>query len=261
MRTSNPVLTDMIFEREARSASPASNTMTVNGSVLKTGLLLVLLLVAAGFSGIQTWPMFSDPDYPQPGWLVPGLIAASLGALVVAVVTSFVPKLSPFTAPVYAVLEGLLLGWISALFEKKYGGIVIQAVAVTVGVMVVMLVAYISGVIRATKKLRTGILIATGGVCLTYLATFLLGLFGIRVPYIHEAGPIGILFSLFVSGVAAFNLILDFDFIEQGSRRGAPKYMEWYAGFGLLVTLVWLYLEILNLLAKIRNFTGGSRSS
>lgn len=259
MRTSNPVLTDLIFNREASSVSPATNTMTVNGTVVKTGLLLILLLVAAGFSGIETWPMFSDPDYPQPGWLVPSLISASLGALVVAAVTSFVPKWSPLLAPVYAVLEGLLLGWISAVFEKKYGGIVIQAVTVTVGVLIVLLVAYLSRVIRATNKLRTGILVATGGVCLTYLGTFVLGLFGVRIPFIHDAGPIGILFSLFVSGVAAFNLILDFDFIEQGSRRGAPKYMEWYAGFGLLVTLVWLYLEILNLIAKIRSFFGNSR--
>jgi uncharacterized YccA/Bax inhibitor family protein len=259
MRTSNPVLSDQIFAREARSVSPASNTMTVNGAVVKTGLMLILLLVAAGFSGVETWPMFSDPDYPQPGWLIPGLIAASLGALAVAVVTTFVPKWSPFTAPLYAVLEGLLLGWISAFFEKKYGGIVVQAVTVTVGVLVVMLVAYIAGVIRATRKVRAGILIATGGICLTYLATFLLGLFGIRVPYIHDIGLIGILFSLFVSGVAAFNLILDFDFIEEGARRRAPKYMEWYAGFGLLVTLVWLYLEILNLIAKIRSIFGNSR--
>ena len=180
------------------------------------------------------------------------LIAGSIGGFITALVTIFIPRLSPFTAPVYAALEGLVLGAISAVFETMYPGIVIQAVGLSVGVLAVMLFVYGTGIIRATEKFKIGVVAATGAVCLVYLVDIVLSLFGIRMPFIHESGVVGIGFSLVVVVIAALNLILDFDFIEQGVKQQAPKYMEWYGGFSLLVTLVWMYLEILRLLAKLR---------
>ena len=157
-----------------------------------------------------------------------------------------------FTAPIYAALEGLVLGAISAVFETMYPGIVIQAVGLSVGVLAVMLFVYGTGIIRATERFRIGVVAATGAVCLVYLVELVLSMFGIRLPFIHESGVVGICFSLVVVVIAALNLILDFDFIERGAEQQAPKYMEWYGGFSLLVTLVWMYLEILRLLAKLR---------
>jgi uncharacterized YccA/Bax inhibitor family protein len=220
--------------------------MTVAGSVLKAAVLLVLLMVAAGYSWMQ---VRAGPTGDHIGWL----IAAGIGAFVIAVVTIFFPKASPFTAPLYAVLEGLLLGTISAIYEARFQGIMIQAVGLSVGVLVLLLALYGAGLVRATEKFKIGIIAATGAVCLVYLVSWVLSLFGAHVPYIHEAGPIGIGFSVVVVAIAALNLILDFDFIETGSRRGAPKYMEWYAGCSLLVTLVWMYLEILRLLSKLKS--------
>jgi uncharacterized YccA/Bax inhibitor family protein len=258
MRSGNPVLTDNVFA-SAPDQSPASvNTMTLNGTIGKTACLTAILATTAMISWNLSWQHVTQPS-SLPGWLLGSLIGSSIGAMVVAIVTSFFPKWSPVTAPIYAACEGMVLGFVSAVFEKAYEGIVLQAFTVTVGVLIVMLLAYATRIVRVSQKLRTGILVATGGIAMVYLSTFLLGLFGVTVPYIHEAGPVGILFSLVVSGVAAFNLILDFDFIAQGTQGGAPKYMEWYAGFGLLVTVVWLYLEILNLLAKLRSFFGSSR--
>jgi uncharacterized YccA/Bax inhibitor family protein len=157
------------------------------------------------------------------------------------------------TAPLYAVLEGLVLGGLSATFEARFPGIVIQAVGLTFGTLFALLLAYKSGVIKATENFKLGVVAATGGIALVYLAGFVLGFFGVSIPYIHGSGTIGILFSLVVVVIAALNLVLDFDFIESGAASGAPKYMEWYAAFGLLVTLIWLYLEILRLLAKLRS--------
>src|SRR5262249_38119916 len=166
------------------------------------------------------------------------------------------PRGAPFTAPIYAALEGLVLGALSALFEAMYPGIVIQAVGLSVGVLAVMLFVYGTGIIRATEKFKIGVVAATGAVGLVYLVDIVLSLFGTRLPFIHESGMVGIGFSLVVVVIAALNLILDFDFIEQGARLQAPKYMEWYGGFSLLVTLVWMYLEILRLLAKLKDSRG-----
>ena len=154
--------------------------------------------------------------------------------------------------PAYAALEGLLLGGVSVGFEAQYPGLVSQAVFLTFGVLAVLLMAYRSGIIRATDNFKLGVVAATGGIGLVYLVGFVMSFFGASIPLIHGSGPIGIAFSLVVVGVAALNLVLDFDFIEQGAERGVPKYMEWYAAFGLLVTLVWLYLEMLRLLAKLQ---------
>jgi uncharacterized YccA/Bax inhibitor family protein len=156
------------------------------------------------------------------------------------------------TAPIYAVLEGLFLGGISAIFEMSYPGIVIQAVALTFGTLFCLLAAYKSRLIKVTENFKLGIVAATGAICLIYLVSIIMGFFGASIPMIHSSGPLGIGFSLFVVTIAALNLVLDFDFIERGSEMGAPKYMEWYGAFGLVVTLVWLYIEILRLLSKLR---------
>jgi uncharacterized YccA/Bax inhibitor family protein len=171
---------------------------------------------------------------------------------VVALVTIFKKSWAGVTGPIYALLEGLFLGGISAIFEARYPGIVIQAVSLTFGTLLVLLVAYTSRVIRPSENFKLGIVAATGGIALIYMASFVLGLFGVSMPYIHDNGLIGIGFSLFVVVIAALNLVLDFDFIENGASQGAPKYMEWYGAFGLMVTLIWLYIEILRLLAKLR---------
>ena len=180
------------------------------------------------------------------------LIGGALGGFVVALLTIFKPNLSPITAPIYAALEGLVLGTISAVFETQYPGIVIQAVGLSIGVLAVMLFIYGTGIIRATEKFKIGVIAAMGAICLVYLVSMVLSLFGTNLPYIHDSGPVGIGFSLVVVVIAALNLILDFDFIEKGVQQQAPKYMEWYGGFSLLVTLIWMYLEILRLLAKMR---------
>jgi uncharacterized YccA/Bax inhibitor family protein len=178
-------------------------------------------------------------------------IGGAIGGLILALVTVFKKEWSPVTAPMYALVEGLFLGSISALFNAKFPGIVMQAVMLTFGTLFVMLAAYRSGLIKVTENFKLGVVAATGGIALLYLASFVLSFFNINVPVIHEASWLGIAFSLFVVVVAALNLVLDFDFIETGADARAPKYMEWYAGIGLLVTLVWLYLELLRLISKI----------
>jgi uncharacterized YccA/Bax inhibitor family protein len=248
MATANPAMNEAVYRR-AGQADTSTSVMTLQGAVVKAALLVVILLVTATY----TWSQAAEGNATLAyGLLMGGLI----GGFITALVTIFIPKVSPFTAPVYAALEGLALGAISAVFEAMYPGIVIQAVGLSIGVLAVMLFVYGTGIIRATERFKIGIVAATGAVCLVYLVDIVLAWFSIRIPYIHESGMVGIGFSLVVVVIAALNLILDFDFIEQGVRREAPKYMEWYGGFSLLVTLVWMYLEILRLLAKIR---GGSR--
>ena len=176
-----------------------------------------------------------------------------VAGLIVAMVTVFKQTLAPYTTPIYAALEGVALGGISVIFEARYPGIVSQAVFLTFGTLGALLMAYRSGVVKATENFKLGVVAATGGIALLYFLSFILGFFGVSVPLIHSSGTFGILFSLFVVVIAALNLVLDFDFIEKGVERGAPKHMEWYGAFGLLVTLVWLYLEILHLLAKLQS--------
>lgn len=245
MPTANPAANERVYLDEGHADNPAQ-AMTVAGSVLKTSVLVVILLVTAGISWIQ---FHNGLGTGNMGWL----IGAAIGAFVTALVTIFYPKASPFTAPVYAGLEGVLLGLISAIYEQRFEGIVLQAVGLSIGVLVLLLFLYGAGLVRATPKFTIGLLAATGAVCLVYLASLILSFFGTRIPYIHEAGPIGIGFSAVVVVIAALNLILDFDFIEKGARHRAPKYMEWYGGFSLLVTLIWMYLEILRLLSKLKS--------
>ena len=248
MATSNPAMSEAVYRRAGLAETP-TQVMTVQGSVLKTAILVVILLGTGAYSWTQAVAGFTPIAYGL-------LIGGSIGGFITALVTIFIPKVSPFTAPVYAALEGLFLGAISAVFETMYPGIVVQAVGLSIGVLAVMLFLYGTGVIRATEKFKIGVVAATGAVCLVYLVDMVVSLFGTRLPFIHETGPVGIGFSLIVVVIAALNLILDFDFIEQGVRQQAPKYMEWYGGFSLLVTLIWMYLEILRLLAKLR----GSRN-
>jgi len=228
----------------------APKTMTINGTIAKTLVLMALLIAAAGFG----WSMIDIPAAGQVSlsgaagvWLFGSMIAA----LVLGLVTAFAPKAAPFTAPLYAIAEGILVGAISAIYNARWNGIVLQAVAATIGVFLVMLVLYTSRAIRVTPKLQRGIIAATVGVLLAYLGIFIASLFTNSIE-MFSSGPIGIIFSFIVAGVAAFNLLLDFSFVEQGSTAGAPKRYEWYCGFGLLVTLVWLYLSILRLLGAAR---------
>ncbi len=252
LKPNNPTLSDAVFEHESRSAVPADPVMTLRGTVVKTGVLVGILVAVGLVSGSLTWQFLEEPYSKRPLWLTVGLIASMIAALVIAILTSFKPRWSVVTAPLYAIFEGWAIGGISTFFEAQYAGIVVQAAALTVGALVALLACYLTRFIRPTENLKLMIASATGGLMLVYGVTALLSLFGVKVPYLFDAGPIGIAFSVFAVAVAAFNLVLHFDFIETGVKRGAPKYMEWYAGFGLLVTLVWLYIEILHLLAKLR---------
>jgi uncharacterized YccA/Bax inhibitor family protein len=200
-------------------------------------------------SAAWTWNLATTAPDRAMGLSVVGVI----GGLVAAMVTIFKKSWAPVTAPIYAVLEGLFLGSISALFEARYPGIAITAVGLTFGTLFALLLVYRAGIIRVTDRFRLGVVAATGGIALFYFLTFILGFFGIRFTSVFGSGLIGIGFSLFVVIIAALNLVLDFDFIESGVAASAPKYMEWYGGFALLVTLVWLYLEILRLLGKLRD--------
>jgi len=244
LRSGNPALNGRILTAPPGPVGFGEARMTVQGTVNKTALLLVLALATAS----ATWVLESaDPAGAQ------GLaIGAALVGLVVAIATFVKPRWAPVTAPIYALVEGVVLGAVSMLFEASYPGVATQAVALTFGVLGVMLLAYKTGLVRVTQRFRAGVVAATGAIFLVYMVSLLLGLFGVRVPLINDASPLGILISLVIVVVAALNLVLDFDFVEQGARAGAPAYLEWYAAFGLLVTLVWLYLELLRLLSKLR---------
>jgi len=250
-RSGNPVLKDSTFLDLSSGSvvqSRDSGAMTLNGTVHKTGMLLFLAVLTAAFAWSQT---FTADGEVAPGAMV-YLFGGAIGGFILALVTAFKKEWAPITAPLYALVEGFFLGTISAIYNAQFEGIVMQAVMLTFGTMFALLFAYRSGLIKATENFKLGVAAATGGIALIYLTTMALGLFGIKIPYIHESGIIGIGFSLFVVVIAALNLVLDFDFIESGVEAGAPKYMEWYGAFGLMVTLVWLYIEFLRLLAKLR---------
>jgi len=253
MRSGNPALKDNTF-LDLGTGSLVQNdagAMSLNGTVNKTALLLVLALAAALF----TWSQFAaGMAAGNPGAVTPYAIGGAIGGFVLALVTVFKKTWAPYTAPAYAVLQGLFLGAISAMFEMRFPGIVMQAVGLTFGTMGALLLAYRSGLIKVTENFKLGVVAATGGIAILYLVNIGMRLFGFEgMGFIHESSTMGILFSVGVVIVAAMNLVLDFDFIETGVEQGAPKYMEWYAAFGLLVTLVWLYLELLRLLSKLQS--------
>ena len=250
MRSGNPALKESTFLDLGSGSVVRRDTdaMTLNGTVNKTAFLLVLTLVGAMF----TWGKFFASGGTAN--LMPYVLGGAIGGLVVALVTVFKKEWSPVTAPLYAGLEGLFIGAVSAMFELRFPGIVMQAAALTFGTLGALLLAYRSGLIKATENFKLGVFAATGGIALLYLVNIGMRLFGFEgMGFIHDSGWMGIGFSAVVVVVAALNLVLDYDFIEKGVEQGAPKYMEWYAAFGLLVTLVWLYLEILRLLAKLQS--------
>jgi uncharacterized YccA/Bax inhibitor family protein len=250
MPSGNPVLRGKAFQ----GLPVTGQRMTMNGTITRTALLLVLAVITGGW----TWQRFAD--IAAGGDMAAALAAISpfmwgglIVGLVLALVTTFAQRWAGITAPLYAIAEGFALGGISAVMNLRFPGIVLQAVMLTVGVLAVMLLAYRSGWIKVTDKFRMGVVAATGGIALLYIVDMALRAFtSIQIPFIHETGALGIGFSLLVVGLAALNLVLDFDMIDRAAAQGAPKYMEWYGAFALMVTLVWLYMELLRLLSKAR---------
>lgn len=247
-RSSNPVLSKSAFNAQTYTTS-YSEVMTLNGTINKSVAMLLLVVVGA----MYTWKMFFGALSVEAGtalvfrWLAIG----GIGGFIFSLITIFKKSWAYITAPIYAILEGLFLGAISALFEAQFPGLVMQAVALTFATLFIMLIGYRSGIIKVTQKLRAGIIAATGAVVMVYFISFIFSLFGAGSLIIYSNGIAGIGISLVIVVIAALNLVLDFDFIAKGSEAGLPKFMEWYAAFGLILTLVWLYLEILRLLAKI----------
>ena len=237
-RSGNPALGDQVFQ--SATYSNTEGTMTIQGTVNKTFILLFLALLTAGWA-------WNNPQMAV-GFMMPAILIG----LGVGFVTIFKKEWAAVTAPLYALVEGVIIGGISTYFEMAYPGIVVQAVMLTFGVLFSLLMAYKSGLIRATENFKLGVAAATGGIFIVYMVDLIMGFFGKHIPFIYQSGPIGIGFSIIVVIIAALNLVMDFDFIEKGAEQGAPKYMEWYGAFGLIVTLIWLYLEILRLLAKSR---------
>jgi uncharacterized YccA/Bax inhibitor family protein len=237
LRSGNPVLTKKTFS----TSIAHEDQMTIEGTVNKTAISL-LILVGAGYLTF---------DVINP--IV--LIGSGIGGFVLALVTIFKKEWSPITVPIYAALEGAMLGGISYMYNSLYDGIVTNAILLTIGILVSLLMAYKSGYIKATENFKLGIFAATGGIAIVYLVNFIMGFFGsgLGVMSVNNASPLSIGFSIVVVIIASLNLVLDFDFIEEGAEKGAPKYMEWFGAFGLLVTLIWLYLEILRLLAKLNS--------
>ena len=249
MPSSNPAFSPTTFgqwDNPATNYGFGSTTMTVQGTAIKSFALLAILLTTAAWSWTQ-----AEAHLLPPAVLWGSLIAGT----VIAFATIFNNRWAPFTAPLYAAAEGVFLGAFSNFLTQmtRYHDLPFQAVALTSGTLFLMLFIYATGLIKVTPRLTAGIIAATGAIALVYLASMVFSLFGGTMPIIHDASPLGIGFSVFVVGLAAFNLLLDFDSIEQGQRAGAPKYMEWYGAFGLMVTLVWLYLEILRLLRKVQD--------
>lgn len=268
MRSTNPVLRRHPFPEQVTTGE----RMTMNGTVMKTGLLLVLAVITAAWTwhrfaaafaeaAAQPLPLGISPAQAESmvasqamGAITPFLIGGVIAGLVLAFVTIFKPRWSGITAPMYALAEGFVLGGVSAFMDTRFPGVVLEAVMLTGGVLAVMLVAYRAGWIRVTDRFRTCVIAGTCAIALLYLVEMGLHAFtSSTIPFINGSGVIGIGFSLLVVGLAALNLALDFDMIEQGASRGAPKYMEWFGAFALMITLVWLYMEILRLLGKIRS--------
>ena len=253
-RSGNPALNAETFTTEARGSGPrgiqstASEVMTLQGTVNKTGILLALVVLSASY----TWNIFFQSG--NAGSVMPIAWGGFIVGFIFALITMFKRQWAGITAPIYAIAQGLFLGGISAIFEAQFPGIVIQAVGLTLGTLTSLLFLYKTGIIKPTENFRLMIVSATMGIGILYLVSFLMNMFGSSgISFIHSNGLFGIGFSLFVVGIAALNLVLDFDFIEQGSEVGAPKYMEWFGAFSLMVTLIWLYLEMLRLLAKLRS--------
>lgn len=236
--SSNPAFKEELIRRHAdANALEGHQSMTVNGAINKTFILTFILIGTAIFGYGITNPIIM--------W------GSAIVGLIVVIAASFKTEWSPILAPIYAAFEGIFIGTISAMYAAQFSGIVFQAVSLTVAILFAMLFIYKTGIITVTNKFRTGVMMATAGVLLVYVLTWVLSFFGIHMPFIHEGGIMGIGISLVIIGIASMNLLLDFDNFEKGESYGAPEYMEWYFGMGLLITLVWIYIELLRLLAKI----------
>lgn len=245
-KSGNPTLSEKMFQ--STTTVNREDVMTVRGTLNKFGFLFLMVMATAFYS----WYSFSKGvDVTSYMW------GGAIGGLIVAFVIIFKKTWAPFLAPAYALLEGLFVGAISAyynhIFEAKAPYIITQAVGLTFGVAIAMYTLYSMRIIKATETFKSVIITATAGIAIFYLISIVLRFFNVNIGFIHEGSTFGIFFSLFVVGIAALNLIIDFDMIEKGSEAGAPKFMEWYGAFGLLVTIVWLYLEILRLLAKLNS--------
>ena len=236
-RSGNPVLNKSTF----LSSHVQSEKMTINGTVNKTLISLILLITSGYYCFTSISPII--------------IIGGAIGGLIVAIITIFKKEWAPITVPIYALLEGCFLGGISYMYNTMYEGIVSNAIFLTIGILLSLLFAYKSGWIKPTENFKLGLVAATGGIFIVYLVNFVMSFFGSQMGImdINNSSMFSIGFSLFVVVIASLNLVLDFDFIEEGAEKGAPKYMEWYGAFGLLVTLIWLYLEILRLLAKLNS--------
>ena len=244
MESSNPVLNERTFG--AARVGIGEPAMTVQGTVNKTFISLAILVVMATLA----WSKIADPSVS--GYMMMVAMVSGIIGFILAIVTSFKPVWAPYTTPFYAAFEGVVLGVISAFFEMRYPGIVMQAVGLTFAVTFAMLLGYKAGFLQATPGLRKGMMIAMGGLMIFYAIVWIASMFGIHPPgFINGGGPLGIAFSLFVVGIASLSLVLDFDMIESAAREGLGKYMEWYGAFALMVTLIWLYMEILRLLSKL----------
>lgn len=240
--SNNPVLKEKTFQQAHQLEY--TETMTMNGVIGKMAFLLAMVLAAAVYS----WGQFAKGEN-----VMPLVLGGAIGGLIIGLVITFKKEWSPYLAPAYALAQGLFLGAISAFYGSLYDGIVLQAVGITIATFIAMLVLYRARIIRATEKFKAIIFTATAGIAIFYLIAFGLGFFNIHIPFLHEGSMVGIIFSLVVTVVAALNLILDFDMIENGVAQGAPKFFEWFGSFALLVTLVWLYLEVLRLLSKVNS--------
>ncbi len=245
-KSKNPALSTEVFTK-AKNIDASFEVMTIHGTVNKTAFLGVIVLA----SSLITWNLYQNS---QDFLLIkPYVIGGSIAAFLVALVIIFKNTTAPYLSPVYCALEGLALGGLSAFMESRFPGIVLQAIILTFGILFSLLTIYRLGIIKATENFKLIVASATAGIAIYYIASLAGGFFGFELPYIHDNSMGGIIFSLFVVVIAALNLVVDFDFIEKGAESKSPKYMEWYAAFGLMVTIIWLYLEILRLLAKSRS--------
>ena len=243
-RTGNPVLNERTFGSLPRAGFGVEG-MTLKGTIDKSFLLLIVLMVAA----LWPWSQMANGDLQSVSGLT---LLGAFGGFIAAMIVSFKPTTAPYLALPYAALEGLFLGGISAMFEQRYHGIAIQAVGLTFGVLGALLIAYRTRLIRVTDQFRAMVVAATFGIMLFYVATLILGLFHFSLQALYAPTPLGIGISLVIVAIAALNVVLAFDLIDRGVAGGAPKFMEWYCAFSLMVTLVWLYLEMLRLLALTR---------
>jgi uncharacterized YccA/Bax inhibitor family protein len=247
-KSGNPTLTQKMFDKSMSLEANMQGTMSVRGAINKFGFLMVMIIAGAAYN----WHLFEEGKGSTMTTL---MIVGIIGGLITGLAISFKPNWAGYLAPLYGLLEGLFIGGISAImneaFAKQYPGLVMQAVGLTFGVAIAMFLLYNFRIIRATEKFKSVVISATVGIGIFYLITIVLGWFGVNVGFAYDNSLLSIGISLFVVAIAALNLIMDFDMIEQGAEMGAPKFMEWYGAFGLLVTMVWLYLEILRLLSKL----------